>query len=184
MRAIVALAVASSLWFGGSAAWAQPLEDENVLLAPPAGFEVGYNETSRDRVTLIEWVPAGETVDNWSEIVTVLIFRKRPDLDPEGFLRMLQDKWLTDCKGAAPAPVTKGNLNGYGSATMLMRCPLFPSTGKPETTIFVGIKGKDAFYMVQRAVRAAGSPAEVERLRAYMAKVSACDTRSRAHPCP
>jgi hypothetical protein len=184
MRAIVALAAASCLWLAGPAARAQPLEDENLLLAPPAGFEVGHHQDSRDGVTLIEWVPAGETVQNWSEMVTVLVFRKRPDLDPEGFLRRLQAKWLTDCKGAAPAPVMKGNVNGYVSATMLMRCPLFPSTGKPETTIFGAIKGKDALYMVQRAVRAAGSPAEVERLRAYMAEVSACDTRSREHPCP
>lgn len=184
MRAIVALAVASFLWLGGLTARAQPLQDENLLLVPPAGFEVGHHQDSRDGVTLIEWVPAGETVQNWSEMVTVLVFRKRPDLDPEGFLRLLQDKWLADCRGGARSPVTRSNLNGYVSATMLTRCPLFPSTGKPETTIYRAIKGKDAFYMVQRALRAAGSPAEVERLRAYMADVSACDTRSREHPCP
>ena len=84
MRAIVALAVASFLWLGGLTARAQPLQDENLLLAPPAGFEVGHHQDSRDGVTLIEWVPAGETVQNWSEMVTVLVFRKRPDLDPEG----------------------------------------------------------------------------------------------------
>jgi hypothetical protein len=50
-------------------------------------------------------------------------------------------------------------------------------------TIFRAIKGKDAFYVVQRATRAAGSPEQVEGLRAYLAKVSVCDTRSREHPC-
>ena len=47
---------------------------------------------------------------------------------------------------------------------MLLRCPLLPSTGKPEMTMFRAIKGKDALYLVQRATRAADSPEQVERL--------------------
>ena len=56
------------------------LKNENLLELMPAGFKVGF-QTSHDGMNMQEWVPEGETVDNWSEMVTTQIFLGRKDLD-------------------------------------------------------------------------------------------------------
>jgi hypothetical protein len=73
------------------------LKGENLLVDMPPGFKVGYQD-SRNGVKLAEWIPVSETVQNWSEMVTVQIFSKRSDLDPAQFLQKIAEQWLTTCK--------------------------------------------------------------------------------------
>lgn len=159
------------------------LKGENLLVIPPAGFKVGYKGTNNG-INMMEWVPAGETVQNWSEMVTVQIFNKRTDLDPGQFLGRIQQQWLAACNGSKPAPILTGKANGYTASMMMLHCPLLAATGKPETTMFRAIKGNDSFYVVQRAVRAVASPDQVEKMKQYLAEVSVCEAGSPQHPCP
>lgn len=159
------------------------LKGENLLVAPPPGFKVGF-KGSRNGMNMLEWIPASETVQDWTEMVTVQIFVKRADLDPGQFLRQLQTQWLAACKGSQPASINPILVNGYAAASMTLSCPVLASTGKPETTSFRAVKGNDSFYLVQRAVRVAAAPELLERLRKYLADVSVCEAGSREHPCP
>jgi hypothetical protein len=158
-------------------------QGENLLVGPPSGFKIGFQD-SRGGVSIQEWVPQGETVQNWSEMVTVQLFRNRPDLAPRTMLDTIQRGWLNACKGSAPAPIMTGKANGYESATMVLHCPFNGETGKPETTAFRAIRGRDSFYVVQRAVRAVPEAGRLERMESYLAGVSVCDTRSAQSPCP
>ena len=135
----------------GAVAHAQ-LRNENLLVGLPQGFKVGFSE-SRNGMNMQEWVPANETVQNWTEMVTVQIFLNRKDLDPVQFLATMEKQWAGACKGSTATPPVAGKVNGYTSATTLLRCPLLASTGKPETTMMKAIRGNDSFYLVQRAVR-------------------------------
>jgi hypothetical protein len=159
------------------------LKGENLLVAPPVGFKVGYKGTNNG-INMMEWVPTGETVQNWSEMVTVQIFNKRADLDPAQFLGRLQQQWLAACKGSKAASILTGKANGYTASMMMLHCPLLAATGKPETTMFRAIKGNDSFYVVQRAVRAVASPDQVEKMKQYLGEVSVCEAGSLQHPCP
>jgi hypothetical protein len=159
------------------------LKGENLLVGMPAGFTLGF-QGSRNGVNLQEWVRVGETVENWSEMLTVQIFLNRRDLDPVEMLRRIEEGWLGACKGSPPAAAQSDKVNGYGAAMILLHCPLLARTGKPETTLFRAIRGNDSFYMVQRAVRAVPTPEQLEAMRRYLAAVSVCDARSAAHPCP
>jgi hypothetical protein len=156
---------------------------ENLLVTMPPGFKVGH-QGSRDGLNMQEWVPEKETVENWSEIVTVQVFLGRRDLDPAQVLQRIQQQWLQACKGSPSAPIAAGTTNGYPTTTVLLHCPLLASTGKPETTMFLAIKGRDSFYMVQRAVRATATPEQVEKMKRYLDAVSVCDSRSATSPCP
>jgi hypothetical protein len=166
----------------GSAARAQ-LQDENLLVTMPGGFKVGMNE-SRKGLIMQEWVPAGETVQNWTEMVTVQIFLNRADIDPTQFLGLMEKQWAGACKGSTASPPTVGKVNGYAAAMSLLRCPLLAQTGKPETTMFRAIKGNDSFYLVQRAVRAVPDEARLQQMRRYLETVSLCDSRRPARSCP
>ena len=156
---------------------------ENLLVTVPAGFKLGY-EGSRPGLNLQEWVPENETVENWSEMVTTQVFQQRTDIDPARMLQGIGKQWREACSGSTSTPITNGQVNGYPASMVLMRCPRLPATGKPETTMFRAIKGNDSFYMVQSAVRSVPDEAQLERMKQYLDKVSVCDSRLPARPCP
>lgn len=166
----------------GAPAHAQ-LKDENLLVGMPQGFKVGFQE-SRKGLNMQEFVPAAETVQNWTEMVTVQLFLGRKDLEPSQFLAAMQQEWAGACKGSTATPITTDKVNGYPAALILLRCPLLASTGRPETTLLKAIKGNDSFYVVQRAVRSVPSGERLETMRKYIASVSVCDTRLATSPCP
>ncbi|MBV8192540.1 MAG: hypothetical protein JO339_35300 [Alphaproteobacteria bacterium] len=139
------------LWLAVAPVQAQ-FQGENLLVSMPAGFNSGYQDT-RNGMSIQEWVPEGETVQNWSEMVTVQVFHDRRDLDPRAMLDSIQRGWLKACAGSAAAPIVTGKVDGYDTAAMVLRCPLNGETGKPETTAFRAIKGRDSFYVIQRALR-------------------------------
>jgi len=167
----------------GSALQAQrPLENENLLVGMPQGFKVGFTD-SRNGMNMQEWVPAAETVQSWTEMITVQIFLRRKDLEPAQFLVALQKRWAGACKDSTATPVATGKVNGYESSSILLRCPLLASTGKPETTMVKAIKGNDSFYVVQRAVRSVPSAERLETIKKYLEGISVCDTRLPSRPC-
>jgi hypothetical protein len=158
------------------------LEAENLLVTLPPGYIVGYtNHTAKGVIT--EMVPAGETVENWTEMVTVQIFFGLHD-SPTAFRLRLEKLWASSCSGAKSAPVGGGLTNGYTTMTWRMSCPLNKQTGKPEITWFKAIAGRDSFYVVQKAFKFDPSPDKAAEWVAFLDKVSVCDTRLPERKCP
>jgi hypothetical protein len=155
---------------------------ENLLFSPPKDFKIGYQAT-RDRRLITEWVPSEETVEDWTQMLTVQIFRGAT-VDAAAFLRGVGTRYMNDCPGTTAKGIFTGQVNGYAVSMLLLKCPKNPGTGKPETTAFRVIKGQDALYSVQRAWRAVPSDQEVDDVMHALAKVTVCDTRAPEHPCP
>ena len=88
------------------------------------------------------------------------------------------------CPGTTAKGIFTGQVNGYVTSMLLLWCPKNPGTGKPETTAFRGIRGKDALYLVQRAWRAVPSDADLAAVMQTLGRVTVCDTRTPEHPCP
>jgi hypothetical protein len=176
---VLGVAVAGCL---GGTAHAQ-LKDEILLVTIPQGFKLGFKD-SKNGLIMQEFVPASETVENWTEMVTVQVFLSQKNLEPSQFFVLMQKQWAGACKGSSATPVATGKVNGYDAASILLRCPLLASTGKPETTILKAIKGNDSFYVVQRAVRSVPTPERLETMKKYIESVSVCDSRLPARACP
>ena len=49
------------------------LENENLLVTAPPGYKVGFSD-KKPNMLMTEFVPAKETVENWTEMVTVQVF--------------------------------------------------------------------------------------------------------------
>ena len=160
------------------------IEAENLLFSPPKDFKVGF-KSSHENSLMTEFVPAGQTVDDWAEMVTVQIWR-HATVDPATFLQGVGGRYVKDCPGtgADKGGIHTGQVNGYVVSMLLLRCPNNPSTGKPETTAFRVIKGNDALYSVQYAWRSVPSDQELNDAMHRLAKVIVCDTRTPEHPCP
>jgi hypothetical protein len=169
--------------FSAAVALGQSLIDaENLLFSPPKDFKIGF-QSSRDNRLMTEWVPAAETVEDWTQMLTVQIYRGGT-VDAATFLQGVGKRYMDACPGTTAKGIFTGQINGYVVSMLLLKCPRNPGTGKPETTAFRVIRGKDALYSVQRAWRAVPSDQDVDDAMHALSKVTVCDTRASEHPCP
>jgi hypothetical protein len=178
-----AAGVALLMGLTGGALQAQQLKNENLLVGMPQGFKLGFKD-SKNGMNMQEFIPAAETVQNWTEMVTVQVFLSRKDIEPAKFLGAMQQQWAGSCKDSTATPVATGKVNGYDAASILLRCPMLASTGKPEAALIKAIKGNDSFYVVQRAVRSVPSADRLETMKKYIDSVSVCDSRLPTRACP
>ena len=171
------------LALGGGIAFAQRLDAENVLVSLPQGYEIGY-QASQGSQKIMEFIPNGETVEDWSAMITVQILQSLDDMPGDTFASNLAELMGGACEGMSTEKVTEGNENGFPFVVWLYACPLNPQTGKPETMFFKGITGSDAFYSIQYAFREEPNDRLISIAMPYLRKVSACDTRKPERPCP
>ena len=159
-----------------------PEHGERLVFTLPKNFEKAYHS---DRIgSLTEYVPHGENVEAWTEMITAQIFLGLK-VDPAPFLQTVGGGFGKSCPGfSSPQRIITGQANGYVVSMLVVKCPLNPATGKPETTLFRVIKGKDALYSVQHAWRSVATDKEVGDAVFAMRSVTVCDTRDASHPCP
>ena len=159
------------------------LRNENLMTPLPKGFTVGSR--GRDGPMIgAEYVPAGETVQDWSRMVTVQIFQNLKSFDPDAFAGRLQKGWSKGCPLSDVHKLKGGREHGYGFSLWAYLCPFNPRTGKPETAYMKFISGKDALYVVQYAYRAPLTSENIPRAMTYLGGVWVCDTRLADHACP
>jgi hypothetical protein len=162
---------------------AAELVNENLLAPAPPGFKIGFRDKKND-LQMTEWVPANETVEKWTEMLTVQVFHGLK-IAPEPFMRQLESSWRTACPGAGDAqPVVSGVENGYPALLWILDCPRNPATEKPELTWFKGIQGNDSFYVVQKAFKFNPTKEQIGRWINYLRAVRVCDSRIADRACP
>jgi hypothetical protein len=177
---IANLSVACALLFARPAA--AELVNENLLTGLPPGYKIAFQDKKHDML-MNEMVPSEETVDNWTEMVTVQIFYGLKGT-PEQFESKVESGWRTSCPSANANLVADDVEKGYPARVWLLNCPLNPATGKPEMTWFKAIEGNDSFYVVQKAFRFAPSKEQITQSMQYLKAVAVCDSRVPARACP
>lgn len=174
-----------------AAALAQKLEGEQLYLLPPQGWVPAYHDT-RGNVELIEMVPQGQTMSDWSEMLTVQLIGGKPSQTPEEVLKNQQSQVRDSCDDAGFGPLSPSQDNGYDSAIQAMACSKSKKYQKGELNLFKVIKGHERLYIINRAWR--GEPFELAHLPVppettkswlvFMAKTVVCDSRDAQKPCP
>lgn len=158
------------------------LVNENLLVSFPPGYKIGWQGKKPD-LQMTEMVPDGETVENWTEMVTVQIFFGMKAA-PEQFRDRLAGGWMQACKDGGVHPVDGAKENGYATLTWVLSCPLNPATKKPEITWVKAVQGNDSFYVVQKAFRFMPSQEQATRWLKYLTDVKVCDSRLQDRRCP
>jgi hypothetical protein len=159
------------------------LENENLLVTAPPGYKVGFSDKKPDML-MTEFVPSKETVENWTEMVTVQVFFGLK-VTPQQFMDDMGKRWRAACPDAEEAhTVAEAPENGYPTLVWLLSCPKNPGTGKPEITWFKAVEGNDSFYLVQKAFKFEPSKEQITRWMGYLRKVSVCDSRIADRACP
>jgi len=162
---------------------ASSLSNENLISPLPSGFKVGA-QSNNGTLSAFEFVPNGETVNSWSQMVTVQIFHNLRDQNADGLPESMKPKWLAACPGSKVGKIKDGTENGYPFSLWLFTCPSNPSTGRPENMFQKIISGSDSLYSVQYAYRREMNKDIIPPTMQYMQKVIACDTRLPEKPCP
>ncbi len=144
------------------------------IVAPmPAGFIVGYRAI-RGGNAVEERVPTGETVADWTRMISVQRFAGAAPLGARGLLERMKTGIVQDCPGATASAIIEGAEHNRRTATMRADCPLNAQTGKPETFFARVVLGANDLHSVQYAFRHVPSAAEAETARAYLATVRLC----------
>jgi hypothetical protein len=98
-RTWTAVGLALMVCATAGAVQAQSLTNENLLVGMPQGFKLGFKD-SKNGMNMQEFIPAAETVQDWTEMVTVQVFLCRKDLQPAPLLGAMQQQWAGACKGS------------------------------------------------------------------------------------
>jgi len=157
-------------------------EGENLLAELPPGYKIDFQQ-KKNNIQITEMVPAHETVHDWTEMLTVQVFNGMKGT-PDQFRVRMEKLWSGSCAKALTRPIAAAVEKGYPIAVWMMFCPNNKETGKPESTWFKAIQGKDSFYVVQKAFKFDPSSEQVVKWTLYLKKVAVCDTRVRERACP
>ncbi len=158
------------------------LVNENLLVAVPPGYKIDFQDKKPSSL-MNEMVPAAESVNNWTEMVTVQIFYHM-NTTPEQFVDKMVGGWKASCPGASASTIASGPENGYPAGVWLLKCPKNPATGKPEITWIKAMQGNDSFYVVEKAFKFTPSNDEVVQSMKYLRSVAVCDSRLPDRACP
>lgn len=151
---------------------ATPRDAEWIGLRPIPGFVVGH----RQRVpggALTERVPAGETVHDWTRMVTVIRLERVP-ATPADYSRGLGERWTASCPGGSATRPVAVPLTPGDPVEARYDCPRNPQTGKAETMFMRVQRGADALHVVQVAFRRTASTADVQWARSILSGVWLC----------
>lgn len=184
---VLALAVPAAAWsqFSGASS------SEKFVVPLPPGWKLGYS-VSRPGLEMLEYVPRGQSVEAWRDMITSQVFPDLGNVPLEGYLERIAMAARPLCEGLSVTPVATGTVNGYPAASMTQFCPRYSQTGKGEITLFKVIQGRSGLYVAQRAWRGRpftrdGIPVPMDTYADwtnFLDQVSLCDARDPAHPCP
>lgn len=183
MKLLPILAALAVMTLPGAASAQEKLDAENLLVGVPDGFIVGDKAEDGKGLVAAEFIPKGETVQDWTSMITVEVFRGAP-FGRDKFAQHLKDGWEGACKDSKVEKLGEGRVNGYRYSAWYFGCPLNPQTNKPESMWLKAIRGNDAFYAIQYSFRALPTDQFKAIADKYLGAASVCDTRKPEHPCP
>jgi hypothetical protein len=163
---------------------------ENFQVPLPEGWKIGWGKND-ETLQMTELVPAAETVENWTQMVTVQIFKGRTDLNPKTFSESMAGLFQRGCDKVGAGKIGQRTVNGYASAQILIACTREAQSGRGSLTVVRSFAGNDSFYVVQMAWRTDpfaldAMPISREQFKeglSHLNKVVVCDTRGNGHPC-
>jgi hypothetical protein len=174
-----------------SPASAQQIAGEQLYVPPPAGWKVAYTN-KQDNIEVTEVVPAGQNVQDWTEMLTVQVLLDKPVKSPEDILKEQMADFQKECDDVGAGPIGPERENGYDTALRAIACTRSKQWGKGELSLYKVLRGRDRTYIVSRTWR--GEPFDKERLPVspdvtkqwllFMHQVVLCDSRDVQRPCP
>ena len=164
---------------------------ENLRFPLPLNWYRGH-AAEQGNLSVEEYVPAGQTVRDWRQMITVLTFRG-PRSDPANILTQAQGKNTNTCPRPLEQMVVRGIEDNFPTARTVLVCGQLPGTNRAEISVMKVIAGSEsAFWFSMQWAVPAGDPARIMAALAIqiadaaqiLDEVRLCDTRDSERPCP
>ena len=146
----------------GTIAAISPIFSQLVMLAYPREFKVAFEETNGDRY-IREAVPAGETVERWTQLITVTGAKglsANPNATPQAFVEQIASGFKRACEPTFSATaVGETKVSGQDAFMAIVGCGTVGAGDfrRSETALIMAIKGTADFYTIQWAERGPAS---------------------------
>ena len=152
-----------------------PVFSQVVAFSTPVRFVTG-DEQGAGRFYIRELVPRGETVNRWTEMITVTGLQgaaTAPNLTPLRGLQTIASSFAKACPDTFNAlPLGRLRIGTYDAVAAVLSCGtnLQLRTPRSETALIVSFRGRQDLYSLQWAVRGAPSSVELALHRARWLK--------------
>lgn len=170
----------------GFGAIAKPLSGEYLSLYIPDSknySEAWRNYDTKSDFLVVEYLPRGQTTENWREMVSLSVNYRNISGSVKSFAKRFLDENLRQCGGNRGQILKTGRANGYPYALLFYSCPKTPETGKPEWGLMIATKGQESFYTTIKQWRRKPDNAAISEWRKIISKGYVCDTRRPNRPC-
>ncbi|ABD07050.1 conserved hypothetical protein [Rhodopseudomonas palustris HaA2] len=155
---------------------------EQMLLKPPKGFKV-VAESKTDTTSTAVMVPDGQSVANWTEKLTTQVLFKQAEQSPSAYRTRSEKAAAAECPGATFETIKDGTENLYPMVAWTETCPKAKDGGKPEITWSKAVRGRENFYLLQKAHRFEPDAKQRKALVRLFDASRVCDTRVPGHRC-
>lgn len=140
-----------------------PIFSQRFMHGLPAGWKPAFEQTAGGRY-IIEYLPAGQTVHDWREMITVQGFRnmaKVPGASPRRILEVMIEQHRKICGERLVSKLLgEGRVDSYSAFTAIIGCngiqsnhPSGLRTGQGEIAYYIAIQGTNDIYLIHRAAR-------------------------------
>ena len=184
--------------FATAPALAAGKNSEVLFVYPPEGWRLGFHTEIGD-IRFFEYVPAGQTVDEWSDMISVQIIKNKQDLSPGDVARGLRTRFIAACGSVQHRGPERLKIGGYLGARLYLECANPVITKRPggarfrrfEVAAFQIIQGQNDIYVIERAWHGdrradPGAPYGRDDLwgwDAFLYNIEVCDAERRHQAC-
>lgn len=139
-----------------------PIFGQLLMTALPNEFQPAFEKT-QDTQYILEAVPVGENVNQWSQMITITGAKglaDKPGVTPKKVLEGIASGYKRACPTSfSAASIAEGKISGFDAFSVVISCGSSPaSAGKTsESALITAIKGEHDFYTIQWSERTAPS---------------------------
>jgi len=157
-------------------------DGERLQMTFPDGYAQGFSDANA-KIQIVEFVPIGQTVEDWQELLSVQVFYGMTKVTARGFADSVIRSAVDHCPQSSGVVIRNEFERGYDTALFMVSCPGSDSGQRTEWTLFKGILGRDSFYLVHKAWAYRPDREAVVEWSQFLYGVGLCDTRRADAPC-
>lgn len=147
-----------------------PIFGQLVAFTQPAGFVPAFEQPTADRY-IREAVPKGETLDSWTEMITVTGAKglaADPGASPDGVASGFAAGFKQACPDTfATVVLSEDQIADHDAHALVASCGSVGAEGatRSETALIIAIKGAEDYYTIQWAERgpASDEPQDIDQ---------------------
>ena len=165
---------------------------ETLRFSPGEHWVIG-NDQKDEAMSLTEMVPKGETVENWTEIITMITTSNSPNANLDELGQAQKEASIQGCTtGHRFEEKERGQISGLPMLILVVRCESGAKGsgtdksvwGKPETYVSLMIAGHQNVYTVMRAARRSDlSEATIQEWIDFLKTAQICNSQDPLSPC-